>query len=69
MAGVLLRAVNTGAQGTSHPITPPTRTCLGTIETLELHTAGEPLPAAYFTGRSTFLFDPEDPLRDGFLLR
>ena len=25
--------------------------------------------AAYFTGRSTFLFDPEDPLRDGFLLR
>lgn len=25
--------------------------------------------AAYVTGRSTFSFDPEDPLRDGFLLR
>ena len=40
-------------------------TAVGSLEAIVPRVRG----TAYFTGRHEFLIDPEDPLRDGFLLR
>jgi len=36
------------------------------IKTIDLHTGGESL--GLITGQSTFYFDPEDTLKNGFIL-